>query len=57
LREIGLAVGASVVYISTANETNIGPLKRLILNRLYPEVDAWVTDGAIEVGDKWVRVT
>lgn len=49
LREIGLVVGASVVYISTTNDTNIVGLKKHILNRLYPDVHSWITDSAIEV--------
>ena len=46
LRELGLLVGATVVYVSSAMDINVARLKRYILHRLYPEVDTLATEAS-----------
>ena len=46
LRELGLLVGATVVYVSSAMDINVARLKRYILHRLYPEVITLATEAS-----------
>ena len=46
LRELGLSVGATVVYVSSVTDINVARLKRYILHRLYPEVNTLLTEAS-----------